>query len=123
MAVSNVERLCVYYQKLFLALDYVKVAEKLHLKYDDNHIYIPFFNSSFSVSRHTVDVTSSLYKNRIFYLLILHHLYFHKLDAENSGIMVAFNAIRECSDFEPAYQKMTIMPFATYFDRKTELSK
>jgi hypothetical protein len=54
-------------------------------------------------------------------LLILHHLYFHKSDAKNSGDMVAFRDLRVCADFEPAYRKMTLEPFAAYFDRKTLL--
>jgi hypothetical protein len=37
--------------------------------------------------------------------------------------MVTFRNIRECANFEPAYQKTTITPFATYFNRKTELLK
>ncbi|MDR2203320.1 MAG: DUF3786 domain-containing protein [Nitrososphaerota archaeon] len=122
MAVSNVERLCVYYQNLFLTLDHVKVAEKLRLKFDENFVYIPFFNISFSVNRHTADVAGPV-KNHVFYLLILHHLYFHKADAENSGNMVAFSNLCECSNFEPAYRKMTLVPFASYFDRKIDLLK
>jgi hypothetical protein len=37
--------------------------------------------------------------------------------------MVTFRDIRECADFEPAYQKTTITPFATYFNKKTDLLK
>lgn len=125
MAVLNSERLYIHYQKLFLKLDHVKVAEKLHLTYDDDdYLYVPFFNRPFSVNRHTADVDSCLYKDCDFYserLLILHHLYFHKSDAENSGCMVAFRDLRECSDFEPAYQKTILMPFASYFSGKTSL--
>jgi hypothetical protein len=127
MAVSNSERLCIHYQKLFLKLDHIKTAEKLHLEYDKNHIHIPFFNSSFTINRHTADITSSsLCKSSECYLeklLILHHLYFHKPDAENSGSMVPFRGIRECADFELAYQKTTIAPFTTYFNQKAELLK
>ena len=125
MTVSNSERLYTHYQKLFLKLDHIKTAEKLHLQYDENQIYIPFFNRLFTINRHNADVTSSLYKTDYYRekLLILHHLYFHKPDAENSGNMVTFRDIRECADFEPAYQKMTITPFATYFNRKTTLLK
>ncbi len=124
--ISNFERLYTHFQRLFLNLDHIKVAEKLRLKYDDNQIYIPFFNQPFTVNRHTANVACSLYENRVYYrekLLILHHLYFHKADAENSGNMVTFRNLRECSDFEPAYQKMTLVPFAAYFDRKTGLLK
>jgi len=128
MTVSNFEKLYTHFQKLFLQLDHIKVAEKLHLTYDDDNIYVPFFNYHFSVNRHTADITSTFCKNknRALYrekLLILHHLYFHRFDAKNSGVMVAFRALRECSDFEPAYQKMTLIPFASYFDRKSQLLK
>jgi hypothetical protein len=126
MAISNSERLYTHYQKLFLTLDHIKTATKLQLKYDKNQIYIPFYNRPFTINRHTADVTSPLYENRPTYyekLLILHHLYFHKIGAKNSGDMVSFRNIRECADFEPAYQKTTITPFATYFNKKTELLK
>ncbi|MCL2135220.1 MAG: DUF3786 domain-containing protein [Candidatus Bathyarchaeota archaeon] len=124
MAVSNVERLYVYYQKLFLELDHVRIAEKLCLKCDDDYMYVPFFNNMFSINRRSAVINSLQCGNDLLYrekLLILHHMYFHKSDAENSGNMVAFRNLRECADFEPAYQKMTIVPFATYFNKKMEL--
>jgi hypothetical protein len=37
--------------------------------------------------------------------------------------MVTFRNLRECSNFELAYQKTTLTPFATYFNGKTELLK
>jgi len=126
MTVSNSERLYAHYRELFLKLNHAQIAKKLHLTYDDNHLYVPFFNRPFSVNRHTADVDSPLYKDHNFYcekLLILHHLYFSKADAENSGHMVAFRDLRECSDFEPAYQKTTLLPFASYFSGKTQLLK
>jgi hypothetical protein len=126
MATSNSERLYTHYQKLFLKLDHTQIAKKLYLKYDKNQIYIPFFNRPFTINRHTADITCPLYKNCDYYLeklLILHHLYFHKSDAENSGNMVTFRGIRECADFEPAYQKTTITPFNAYFNGKTKLLK
>jgi len=123
MTVSNSERLYAHYQKLFLRLDHVRVAEKLGLACDDDYLYVPFFNRPFSVNRHTADVASCLYKDDFYRerLLILHHLYFHKVDAENSGCMVAFRDLCECSVFEPAYQKMVLVPFASYFSGKTQL--
>jgi hypothetical protein len=126
MTISNSERLYLHFQKLFLKLDHVKVAKKLHLKYDSNNIYIPFFRIPFSVNRHTADITNTLDKNHNCYrkkLLILHHLYFHKLDAENSGDMVAFRNLCECSVFEPAYRKTTLTPFAEYFNKKPHFLK
>jgi hypothetical protein len=126
MVISNSERLYIHYQKLFLKLDHITTAKKLHLQYDKNQIHIPFFNRPFTINRHTANVTSPLYKNCDYYsekLLILHHLYFHKSDAQNSGNMVPFHNIRECADFDPAYQKSTIIPFAAYFNGKTDLLK
>lgn len=126
MTTSNYERLYTHYQNLFLKLDHPQIAKKLHLKYDENQIHIPFFNRHFTINRCTADIICPLYKNCDHYhekLLILHHLYFHKSDAKNSGSMVAFRDIRECADFEPAYQKTTITPFAAYFNRKTGFLK
>jgi hypothetical protein len=126
MTTSNSERLYTHFQKLFLKLDHIKVAKKLHLKYDNDNLYISFFNIPFSVNRHTANVTNTLNGNNNCYrkkLLILHHLYFHKVDAENSGNMVAFRNLRECSVFEPAYQKMTLTPFVEYFNKKSYLLK
>jgi hypothetical protein len=127
MAVSNSEGLYTHYQKLFLKSDHIKTAEKLHLKYDKTQIHIPLFNHPFTINRHTANITSPLsYKNNECYiekLLILHHLYFHKPDAKNSQNMVPFRNIRECADFEIAYQKTTITPFTTYFNKKPQLLK
>jgi hypothetical protein len=126
LTVSNSERLYAHYQELFLKSNHVKTAEKLHLIYDKEYVYIPFFNREFTINRYTADITGSVYKKCDCYiekLLILHHLHFHKTCAKNSGVMVPFRGIRECADFEPAYQKTTVTPFITYFNRKTSLLK
>lgn len=125
---DNYEAARDYWRQYFLRMDHESLAERFHLKIDENHLYLTYFSRPFVIDRRTglisrpdkPDFRSNFGIEMVFFNTF-HYAVEHPFP---SGKLVPFRNVKRVYPFEAAYMKGTIHPFEkAYTGRVPELQR
>ena len=119
---SNYEKVFKQFQERFLKKDIDETARILHLKTDENYLYVPFFHKICRVKKDSGEIEGETEQKVSVTdrLTIMHHLCCYQQFAQDSDRKVPFREIREAAVFEAAYNRMALKPLKEAFQGKTE---
>ncbi|KIR02568.1 hypothetical protein P261_01383 [Lachnospiraceae bacterium TWA4] len=119
---DNYQALRDEWKKKFLSMDHVKLAERFHLKIDDEKIYVTYYSHPFTMDRKTGDIVRlDAPKKAIGFdtaLLFYNMFYYAVPNPTPSGNLVPFREVRRVYPFEPAYKNSTLKHMAERFNGK-----
>ena len=117
---SNYEKVFKQFQERFLKKDIDETAKILHLKTDENYLYVQFFYKTCRVKKDSGEIEGEK-EEKISVtdrLTIMHHLCCYQQFAQDSDRKVPFREIREAAVFEVAYNRMALEPLKDAFQGK-----
>ena len=110
----------------FLEMDHESLAERFHLKIDEDYLYLTYFTHPFAICRRTGHIVrqdkpefESDFNIEINFFNMFHYAVEKPVP---SGVLVPFRSVKRVYPFEGAYRKNTLEPFARrYTHRVREL--
>lgn len=125
---DNYEAVRKHWRQRFLSMDHESLAERFHLKIDENFLYLTYFSQPFAIDRRTGCISRpdkpefrSSFGIEMNFFNMFHYAVEHPTP---SGTLVPFRNVKRVYPFEAAYMKSTIHPFEkTYTGRVPELQR